>query len=480
FSLNLSPEAPVPLSDSEFINDLLESIHDGILIADKDSIVRYVNGAYTRITGVARDAIVGKPLRSVRPGARLPDAIKSQQDMHGVIRKEGDIEYIVDMFPIRARGEVIGGISIVFDITQQRALARDLERSRSQIDELKSRIRDMHRAHHTFDDIIGRDGGLAHAVNFARKAAESDSTIILRGESGTGKEVFAQAIHNASRRAGGPFVTVNCAAIPPQLLESELFGYVRGAFTGASASGKTGLFQIASGGTIFLDEIGELDASLQAKLLRVIQDRRVRPVGANNPTGVDVRIMSATNRDLEKAVRDGAFRQDLYYRLSVLPVSLPPLRERRQDIPALIERFVGAIGERRGVTYEVSAGAIEAMLNYSWPGNLRELQNALEYATHVAEGLEIRPEYLPAVVCGITRQTSKDGHAHAAPEPGPRHHRSLSDELADHDRRIIMEALRDCGWTVNGKKAAAARLGISLASLYNRIKQHRITPSDIA
>ena len=249
-----------------------------------------------------------------------------------------------------------------------------------------------------FREIIGTSGSMQKVFSVVSKVADTDATVLISGESGTGKELVARAIHAQSSRRGAPFVAVNCAAIPRDLLESELFGHVKGAFTGAIRD-KAGKFQLADGGTIFLDEVGELPLDLQPKLLRALQERSVEPVGGSHPQKLDVRVVAATNVDLEKALDEGMFREDLYYRLAVIPVHLPPLRERREDIPLLIRRFLARSGSPAP---SVSAEALAILENYPWPGNVRELRNAIERAVIMAKGDKIRLEDLPAELRGQT------------------------------------------------------------------------------
>lgn len=445
------------------VRELLDSIHEGILVVDRECVVRYVNPAYSRITGVSWESIVGRPLKEVRPRARLPEVVKSGKPLLGVLREEKGVHYVVDMFPIMRDGETVGGVSIVFDITQVRRLTEQLARSEMMVEGFRNRLREMHRAKRTFDDVVGKDSGLSTVVAYARKAAQSDAPVLICGPTGTGKELIAEAIHNASSRSGGPFVVVNCAAIPAQLMESELFGYVEGSFTGARRGGKAGLFQTAHLGTIFLDEIGELPLDLQAKLLRVIQTRRVRPVGANEETDVDVRIISATNRRLERAVKEGTFREDLYYRLNVLRIDIPSLAERKEDIPQLVDYVLQRFSKKWGRSFLVTREAMQILESYHWPGNVRELENVLEHAVHFAGTQPIGPEHLPEVIrtCTITLERSPTVSL-------------LAQEVAEGERRAILEALQRHGRSVRGKRAAAQELGISLATLYNRLREYGI------
>nr|WP_280922319.1 sigma 54-interacting transcriptional regulator [Youngiibacter multivorans] len=288
------------------------------------------------------------------------------------------------------------------------------------------------------------------------RISKKDTTILLTGESGTGKEMAAQAIHNASDRAGGPFIAVNCASFGGNLLESELFGYEEGSFTGARKDGKLGLFEAADGGTIFLDEIAEIGAEVQAKLLRTLQEKTVRRIGGIREISVDVRVLAATNRDLESMVSSGTFREDLFYRLSVFPVTLPPLRERREDIIPLAEGFL--LQHKNDLKSDISLGddARKMLTSYRWPGNIRELKNSMEFAVNMMENEVITGRNLPARI-----QASMEDKFKAE---------SLSEMVRKFEREEIVKLLNLHGHTLEGKKKVAEILGISLASLYSKIK----------
>jgi two-component system response regulator HydG len=303
--------------------------------------------------------------------------------------------------------------------------------------------------------IVARSREMRQLLDLVRRVAASDATVLLRGESGTGKELIARAIHHASPRSRNPFVAVNCGALPEALLESEIFGHVKGAFTGA-AGAKKGLFEEAHGGTFFLDEIAELAPVLQVKLLRVLQDGEVRRVGATQPAAVDARVLAATHRDLEQMMRQGTFREDLFYRLNVIPIVLPPLRERREDILVLAEHFLARLGAKHGRRLRLGADAADCLLRYAWPGNIRELENALERAAALAEHETIGAGDLPAhIAAGITLG--------AAPALPPQR------SLADREKAHILETLERCGW--NHSRAAEA-LGIGRTTLWRKLKDY--------
>ncbi|RNB61692.1 AAA family ATPase [Brevibacillus gelatini] len=313
-----------------------------------------------------------------------------------------------------------------------------------------------------FAQLIGADTGLRDVIAKAKKVANSISTVLLRGESGTGKELLAKAIHSESQRARQPFVAVNCAAIPETLLESELFGYEGGAFTGSRREGKPGKFELAHKGTIFLDEVGDIPLSLQPKLLRVLQEKTIDRVGGVKTLEVDVRVIAATHRDLESMVREGTFREDLYYRLNVIPLRLKPLRERREDIPLYLQHFLYRYKTilQKG-KLELDAGLAGRLVAYDWPGNIRQLENAVEYMVNMAEGPTIGaaelPEYLLAGEATVNGEKAGAG---------------LDQLLADYERSILQKHLTDGGRQGKDKAAIARELQISLSTLYRKMEKY--------
>jgi two-component system response regulator HydG len=288
--------------------------------------------------------------------------------------------------------------------------------------------------------------------------APTDATVLIQGESGTGKELVAKAIHHLSPRRDKPFIVINCSAFPATLLESELFGHEKGAFTGAIRQ-KVGRFEQAHGGTVFLDEIGEIVPSAQIKLLRILQTQKFERVGGETTLHVDVRILAATNRDLLKEVRNGNFREDLYYRLNVIPINLPPLNNRVNDIPLLARSFSRRFSQEQGkVIHDFSSEAMRVLLNYSWPGNVRELENSIEHAVVLAKGELIEVADLPS---GIIKASSPVGETDVA----------YQKTIVNNEKRLLQEVLAECGWN---KKLAAKRLGISRSTLYDKIKKYDI------
>jgi len=325
-----------------------------------------------------------------------------------------------------------------------RALRRENENLRAQL-----------RERYGLPGLIAQSPAMHTVLDLVERVAPTNATLLIQGESGTGKEVIAKAVHHASARAARPFVAVNCGAVPETLLESELFGYVRGAFTGAAAS-KLGLFEEADGGTLLLDEIAEMPAALQVKLLRALQSGEVRRLGATQAVTIDVRVIAATNGDLATRISQGSFREDLFYRLNVIQVTLPPLRDRREDIPALAEHFLGRAAAKLGRTLRLSPDALERLLRYPWPGNVRELENELERAVALADdGRPLGPAHLSE------RIAAGDG---AAPSL-----RTLNEAVEALKRRMIEDALRECG----SKTQAAERLGLTRQSLQQMLRRRQ-------
>src|SRR6266550_444233 len=312
---------------------------------------------------------------------------------------------------------------------------------------------DQDRDPRRFEQIIGNSPALEAVLEQVERVAPTDSTVLIQGETGTGKELIARAIHNLSMRCGRPFIKLNCAAIPSGLLESELFGHEKGAFTGA-INQKIGRFELADKGTLFLDEVGDIPAALQPKLLRVLQEQEFERLGGTRTHQVDVRLVAATNRDLAEMVKRGEFRSDLYYRLNVFPVLLPPLRERREDIPALVTHFVEILGRRMGREIEhIPTETMSALSSYQWPGNIRELQNLIERAVILSND-GVLPNPLPAA----------EAEQRAPISPG-------ATTLRDSERTLILQTLEAVGWVIGGPKGAAAKLGLARTTLIHKMQK---------
>lgn len=442
---------------------VIDATEDAISVADEKGNTIIVNSAYTRITGLPPEAVLNKPVTvDIAEGDSMHlQILKTGKPVRNVRMKvgPGKKEVIVNVAPIFIDGTIHGSVGTIHDISEIMALTDELAKA-------KKLIRHLH-ARYTWGDIIGISPAMVAAKDQARRAAETPATVLLRGESGTGKELFAHAIHNASTRQKGQFVRVNCAALSENLLESELFGYVEGAFTGALKGGKKGLFEEANNGTIFLDEIGEISLSLQRKLLRVLQEREIVRVGSTVPIPVDVRVITATNINLEQKVKDGTFKGDLYYRLNVLPIAIPPLRTREEDVPRLVEHIIFRLNQEFGrQVMGMAPEAVAELVKYPWPGNVRELENVLGRAMINMRPQErvIDTQHLPLLEC------EKINEAFLALEQTTVV-RPLVQVVADAERTAIMRALTESG---GNREKAAKLLNVALRNFYYKIKKYGI------
>jgi PAS domain S-box-containing protein len=358
------------------------------------------------------------------------------------------------------------------DITERVLMEQEQARLRAQNTYLREELKSVH----NFDEIVGASGGLLKVLDNVQRVAPTDASVLLTGETGTGKELIARAIHSASARAERPFIKVNCAALPASLVESELFGHERGAFSGAIQR-RVGRFELAHGGTIFLDEIGEVPMDVQVKLLRILQEREFERVGGNQTIRTDVRVVAATNRDLQRSIADGTFRADLYYRLNVFPISLPPLRERREDIPMLVQFFIQKYAHRVGRRVEaVDADTMNLLLRYGWPGNIRELENIIERALILSSSpvLQVDPDVLGGL--GAARPGAVSALAPVAmPAPAPESAPPPDTHIDSVLREHIVMALRETNWVIEGERGAAHRLGLKPGTLRHRMKKLGIT-----
>ncbi len=411
----------------------------------------------------------GRSLREIHPqNEEIVQLIQYLQEKKEI---NSHVEYELNGVPVRCRtrtlasgDDIVGGLLLIEDISELKNLSSERDRALATVRSLEDRLTGDYQKPPEFSRIIGHNPEFLNVVRMADRAARSNSTILLLGESGTGKGLFARGIHEASSRKDGPFVQVNCAAIPESLLESELFGYQDGAFTGAKKSGKLGKFEMANRGTLFLDEIGDLSLSLQAKLLHVLQDQTIQRLGGVEPIELDIRIIAATNQNLEEAMMKKEFREDLYYRLNIISLIIPPLRRRKDDILDLIRfllpKLVAKVGkEVTGVSDE----ALRLMLNYNWPGNIRELENVLERGINLAEGNIILSPYMPH-----TLQEEKD---EGGAERGEEFGLSLDQSVEEAEKRAIIQALHKTG---GNRTEAARQLKVARTTLYNKMQRHGI------
>jgi transcriptional regulator with PAS, ATPase and Fis domain len=385
-SIRMSPDSVTALFDRTSIlesqlSSLLDVLDDGIVIIENTGIVYAGNRKAHEVLGTEVD-FGGVRAEDLIPGIPFQKVLESALEVDYTLVKIQSRNISVKVVPVIAKGETRGALAIVNTFEEKE---KSQQRLRSQL------LGKGHRSRYTFDDILTRNPELMETKTLAHKKAKSDASVLIIGETGTGKELFAHAIHHASKRKGWQFVTINCAALPESLLESELFGYEEGAFTGARKGGKPGLFELAHKGTIFLDEIGEMNLNLQARLLRVLESREVMRIGGDSMKNVDIRIIAATNKELWRLVQEGTFRKDLYYRLNVLPVEVPPLRSRKEDILFVLERMLQTMGVQLTWTEEVA----DLLMDYPWHGNVRELKNLAEYLAYLDKRMIEAKDVLP-------------------------------------------------------------------------------------
>ena len=437
----------------------IDHAFDGIVMTDEKKVIQMVSPPLLELFNLPLEKVLYQPASNVLPQLQLELVFESETaEVSGFLEMKG-IKYIVHRIPILEDGKVIGAIGkVVFrQLNEVSELFKKLQKAENKANFYHQQYQKSESARFTWEHILSVDPYMEKLKKSAAKAAKGRSTVLIRGESGTGKELFAHAIHNSSARSTGKFVVVNCAAIPEDLLESEFFGYEEGAFTGAKLKGKIGKFDLANGGTLFLDEIGDMSLTLQAKLLRVLQEREFYRVGGTVRIQVDVRIIAATNRNLEEMVKEGLFREDLYYRLNVISLNVPPLRDRLYDPDFLIGKFMVEFNQILGTSITgIEEMAREALLGYDWPGNVRELRNVMERAMTFAESGKIKYEDLPDY---LLKQVNKT-------EPAQKVSMVETAEL---------EAIKKALIQVQGNKVQAARLlGISRSGLYEKIKKYKL------
>ncbi len=436
-----------------------QSSYDGIFVADADGNGLLANRAYLRVTGLQEQEIIGRNLRELLKAGIISDSvtlkvIEQNRPITLVLSVRGK-EVLATGNPIRnAHGELTHVVSNVRDISELNNLKIELLLSIALKQKKQSEVfkeNKQNRLPLPLADVVAESKEFSRVVALVHKVAKVDSTVLILGESGVGKEVVVKMIHMLSERAKHPFVKVNCAAIPHHLLESELFGYEKGAFTGADSRGKPGLFEQANGGTIFLDEIGDMPLDLQVKLLRVLQEFEITRIGGRSSVKVNVRVISATNKQLDKMVEKGEFRKDLFYRLNIVPIKIPPLRERKADIAALAYSFLDKMNAKYLLSKRFHPGVLQVMEQYDWPGNIREMENTIERLVVTTDHEEIGWSDLPFITENV-------------PQP---QENSLKKLLQDVERKIIAEKLEEFKTT----RRAAQALGISQSALVKKMQR---------
>ncbi len=447
----------------------------GIAVVNRQGRIVMINKEYCQLLGLKEKDALGLSINKVVPFTKLNEVMRSGEHYLDSGVKHKERLFFLSETPVKSCDEVLGGLSKLFlkEKLEGQDLKDLLERFQlleSKLMFYKEELKELRRLRSPLEEIVGEAPQIKKLKQLAQRVAMGDANILITGESGTGKGLFAQAIHNISYRNGEPFIKINCAAIPENLLESELFGYEEGAFTGAVRGGKLGKFDLANGGTIFLDEIGDMPLAMQAKILRVLQEKTFERVGGSKTLTVNVRVIAATNRDLQQLIDEGQFRLDLYYRLAVINLYIQPLRERQEDIFLLTREIINKLNLKYGCNVEGVALEVEQSLcSHSWPGNVRELENILEYAFNFLEPEEnlIRLEHLPGMFVEKNIRGGKSGSPKLASV-------LLEEAVAKAEVEAILEALK---LSKGNKQEAAKLLGIHLSGLYQKLKKYSIKES---
>ncbi|NMD69299.1 sigma 54-interacting transcriptional regulator [Bacillus sp. DNRA2] len=443
------------------LSSVLDFAYDAIILVNKQAVVTKVNKGFTELFGLTSKDVLNKSTTDLFPDLGIETAMKTGISIHNTPHIIAGQQSLISILPIKENGETISAICKVTyrglthlheALTKVKTLEKRLTYYQNEINEMKG-------TKYTLFDIAGESAAIRQVKHEANLASKTMSTVLIIGESGTGKELFAQGIHAASNQHG-PFVQVNCAAIPPELLESEFFGYADGAFTGAKKGGMKGKFELAQNGTIFLDEIGDMSLPLQTKILRVLQEKEFQPIGSSKTIHLNTKIIAATNQNIENLVADGKFRADLYYRLNIMRLDIPPLRDRIEDLPDIIQTIIHRLNQSGFYIKGITHSALTQLMQHSWPGNVRELQNVLERAANLKSG-----DYIDSVDLPIFSQTNVEKVLIQKSSS------SYKDKLHSTEKDMIISALKEA----NGNKTKASQLlGISRPWLYSKIKQYQI------
>lgn len=449
------------------LDAIIDSVYEGLYITDGEAKTLRINRAYTRMTGIRPEEVIGKNMKNLVEKGIYSESVT----LHVLEKKEpvtilhqikGTQKCLITGNPIfNDKNEIIRVVTTVRDVTELNKLEKKLEAAEDISQKYHLEVQHLRQQQMQQTDLVEHSAAMKKVLALAYKAAQVDSTVLISGSTGVGKEMIAKFIHKNSPRREAPFINVNCAAIPETLLESELFGYEKGAFTGARDTGKPGMFELADSGTIFLDEIGDLPHNLQAKLLLVLQDKAVLRIGGTRPKQLDVRILAASNLELEKLVRKGVFRQDLYYRLNVIPVVIPPLSARREEIPYLAKHFLELYNKRHGQKKQLGDSAMEALMQHAWPGNVRELKNLVERLVVIGNEDVISRGQIFGLGNDVTA---------AMPPLPPGEQVRLKDAVSALERQLISSALAEKGST----RKAAGWLGVSQPTVIRKAKRYGI------
>ena len=450
----------------EFLVDsLINNSHESMIIVDMHGIVCFVNKAFETLNSLKSEDIIGRNVEKINPKSQLPKVLKTGRQEFLLQEGPGGNKFLHFLFPIREDNQLVGAAEKSLPISSDMMISHFSQIRQKQIngenDSIFKYIVDTEFSRYGFEDIIGQSEPIQKTKLIAKKSAISNAAILIVGESGTGKELLAHAIHRFSNRSDKTFVRVNCSCVPLELIEAELFGYEPGSFTGADKRGKIGKFEYANEGTIFLDEIGDMPLNMQAKLLRVLEEKEIVKIGGNQPKNIDFRLISATNQNLDEMVKNQTFRLDLLFRLNVLLLKAPPLRQIKEDIPLMVNHFLKQLNNMIPKKIDrISDEAMDSLLNYDWPGNVRELRNSIERSYVVCGGEEIGINDLPSAVleCSLTPVFTENFC-------------TLKESLEKAEKEAIIAALEICN---NEKKAAAELLNIHRTGLYQKIKKYEL------
>ncbi|WP_370874963.1 sigma 54-interacting transcriptional regulator [Cytobacillus purgationiresistens] len=454
---------------ADVLQIILERAYEGIVVVDKFGMIMEFNEAYSRFTGVSREDAIGRHVTEVIDNTHLHLTVKTATPERGVIQRIQCQDMVVHRIPIWDKGELVGAIGmLIFEgVTEVYKLYESLQRNYMHVErkEQPLTVKLEEDSRMTLDQIVGTSPEISEVKRLARRSARTLATVLITGESGTGKEMFAKSIHHISPFSNGRFISVNCGAIPEALFESELFGYEEGAFTGASKGGKQGKFELAHNGTVFLDEVAEMPIMMQTKLLRVLQEKEAERVGGIQKYRVNARIIAATNRNLKERVREGLFREDLFYRLNIIELFVPPLRERRQDIPILLSYYLKAVCEKYDLPKKsFSPQAIAAFIHYEWQGNIREMVNVVERLVTLVDSQTIEEHHLHRFI-------KEESETQPVTYQQPSLMETARDLGRQKEKELVIRALRDA---LGNKKKAAELLGIHRTTLYQKLKKYNI------
>ena len=455
------------VEDGELLKIILDSINDAICVVDENCITRYWNNAAEKLYNIGKDKILGRHIKEFFPNSLLPKIIKERKSYDNIYNNPREGCYnVISASPLYMNGRLVGGISLDRDATEFIKTSELLMKAQSNLNVLEHEMSIINKNRYSFSQILGNNRAFRDSIRLARDISRSNINVLITGESGTGKELFARAIHMESGREGY-FVPINCSAIPHELIESELFGYTAGAFTGALKTGKIGKIELAHNGTLFLDEIGDMPLSMQPKILRVLENGEMTKIGSEKTIKTNIRIITATNKDLSEMVEAGLFRKDLYYRLNSVVINLPPLRERKDDIPLLVNRFIEDYCMEYGINIlGITPEVLDSFVNHSWEGNIRELKNVIERIVVLARNSNtgvIDASFLPQSLGGIRK-----------PNPAAVKQDSIYDLntiLENAEREALINVMRISG----GNKAHCAKLlNIPRSTLYFKLKKHNL------